>query len=99
MTVTDTQTAHGTAVTGSASRYLQQLCKHWSHKADATFDAGAGRVEFESGNILEMTASDAALDLKVTVPAGGDLAHFKTVVDKHLIRFAFREDLGIDWDT
>ena len=92
-----TQSATGTAPTASASRYLQQLCKHWSHKAQAEFTPEAGSVQFDSGNRLEMTAHPDALTLIVTVPDDGDLAHFQDVVDKHLIRFAFREDLTITW--
>ena len=92
-----TQTATGTAPTENGSRYLQQLCKHWSHKAKAEFTPEAGSVQFDSGNRLEMTAHPDSLALIVTVPEDGDLAHFQEVVDKHLIRFAFREDLTVNW--
>ncbi|MEN8832306.1 DUF2218 domain-containing protein [Pacificibacter sp.] len=34
--------AAGRAQTPSASRYLQQLCKHWSRKGKAEFDASKG---------------------------------------------------------
>ena len=30
--------------TASASRYLQQLCKHWAHNLAVTFDAREGRI-------------------------------------------------------
>ncbi len=44
-----------------------------------------------------MRADAEQLSLSVTVPETGDLAHFKDVVDRHLLRFAFREELVIDW--
>ncbi len=31
-------------VTAHASRYLQQLCKHWSHKFSVSFDERQGKV-------------------------------------------------------
>lgn len=91
------QHASATATTDHASRYLQQLCKHWSHKAEAEFTAQAGTVTFEGGNRLAMTARPDRLDLEVTVPQNGDLAHFQDVVARHLVRFAFREELEIRW--
>ena len=32
--------------TTNGSRYLQQLCKHWSHNLEVEFDAQQGRVVF-----------------------------------------------------
>ena len=92
-----TQTASATAATENASRYLQQLCKHWSHKARAEFTPEQGSVTFDSGNHLSMTAHTDRLEMSVTVPYDGDLAHFQDVVDRHLVRFAFREELTIIW--
>lgn len=92
-----TQHATGSAPTTSASRYLQQLCKHWSHKAKAEFTPEAGSIQFDSGNHLQMTALPDSLSLSVSVPDDGDLALFQDVVDRHLVRFAFREHLAITW--
>ena len=49
-----------TVPTESASRYLQQLCKHWSHKFEVKFDPKAGHVALPFGP-LELTATDDAL--------------------------------------
>ncbi|MGH1355525.1 MAG: DUF2218 domain-containing protein [Thalassovita sp.] len=91
------QTASATAATQSASRYLQQLCKHWGHKAAVEFTPESGDIRFESGNVLTLQAMPDQLDMQVSVPDDGDLAHFKDVVDRHIQRFAFREDLQIIW--
>jgi 4-hydroxy-2-oxoheptanedioate aldolase len=91
------QVATGGAKTESASRYLQQLCKHWSHKGAAEFDANQGSVRFDSGNRLEMTATDQALSIIATTGPRGDLARWKQVITDHLVRFAFREELEITW--
>lgn len=83
--------------TASASRYLQQLCKHWSHKFDVTFDAHRGRVPLPLGPV-DLVADEAALTVTCTVAEGGDMARMQQVVADHLNRFAFREgELVFDW--
>jgi hypothetical protein len=84
--------------TASASRYLQQLAKHWSHRFAVTFDAQQAAIPFDTGARLEMAAEEAVLVCRLTVPAGGDVARMRTVVQEHLDRFAFREaPLSFDW--
>ncbi len=92
-----TRTATATAATENASRYLQQLCKHWSHKAETEFSTHAGEISFASGNVLTLTADNTCLALTVEVPDAEALKPFQDVVDAHLLRFAFREDLKIVW--
>jgi len=90
-----TLTAH--VPTSSASRYLQQLCKHWSHKFDTDFDAQQGRIAFAMGTIL-LKAGDTDLTVTIEPDEGADVERFKTVVAEHLDRFAFREaPLSFDW--
>ena len=83
--------------TTHASRYLQQLCKHWSHKFAVTFDAASGHIPLPLGN-ADLAAGDMALTITCEVPDGGDLARIQTVVGQHLNRFAFREgELQFQW--
>lgn len=91
------QTASGVAQTGSASKYLQQLCKHWSHKAEASFDAHQGSVSFADGYRVSMTADDTNLNIQAETGHRGDITKWKDVIESHLIRFAFREDFEIKW--
>ncbi len=82
--------------TEHASRYLQQLCKHWSHKFPATsFDSAHGIVPFPQASCTFDATLDA-LVVRVEAPAD-DLARMEKVVAKHLLRFAFREELDISW--
>lgn len=84
--------------TASASRYLQQLAKHWSHKMDVRFSEEEGRIVFPNGSILEMRADSETLDVVLTVPAGEDVGRMREVVSSHIDRFAFREaPLTFDW--
>ena len=91
------QTVSGTAKTDAASKYLQQLCKHWSHKAETSFDADKGQVSFPGGDRVDMTASADSLSITATTGPRGDLAQWQQVIEAHLVRFAFREEFKIDW--
>lgn len=84
--------------TGSASRYLQQLAKHWSHKMAVSFTPEAATIDFPNGSRLAMRADSATLDVVLTVPAAEDSERMREVVASHLDRFAFREaPLTFDW--
>ena len=84
--------------TGSASRYLQQLAKHWSHKMTVVFDTESATMDFPNGARLEMRADSETLDVVLSVPEDDDVARMRTVVEDHLNRFAFREaPLTFDW--
>ena len=86
--------------TGSASRYLQQLAKHWSHKMAVDFSAEEGTIAFPNGSRLDMKAAADSLDLVLTVPAAEDAERMREVVASHLDRFAFREaPLTFDWQA
>ena len=83
--------------TGHAARYLQQLCKHWSHKLDVTLDGSTGVVRFPDA-VATMTAEPDALVVLVEAADEGTLERMKGVVSRHLDRFAFREaPLPFDW--
>ncbi|WP_375270679.1 DUF2218 domain-containing protein [Sphingomonas sp.] len=84
--------------TASASRYLQQLAKHWSHKMEVSYSEQEGRIAFPNGSVLKMRADSDTLDVMLTVPDGEDAARMQEVVSSHLDRFAFRETpLTFDW--
>ncbi len=94
----DPKTFGARVPTQSASRYLQQLCKHWSHRLTVVFDEGEGSVDFPNGARLELRAAPETLDLLLRVPDGEDATRMRGVVEEHLNRFAFREGpLTFDW--
>jgi uncharacterized protein len=82
--------------TEQASKYLQQLCKHFQHKLPASFDATAGRIEFPAGE-TRLAADAQALTIALQAANADDLIRLKDVVARHLERFAFREALRIEW--
>ncbi|MGV7121834.1 DUF2218 domain-containing protein [Sphingopyxis sp. 550A] len=93
--------------TPHASKYLQQLCKHWQHNLAVVFTPEHGTVTFPK----DARGADWAADALVTFDAGPDAlsvridassdAHLEAmqeVVARHLDRFAFREaPLAFDW--
>ncbi|PDT06443.1 hypothetical protein CO666_02205 [Rhizobium chutanense] len=83
--------------TEHASRYLQQLCKHWSHKFSVDFDAHKGRVPFSETTEVTFSADDTALTMALSVADAAQQARMQGVIDDHLKRFAFREELDIVW--
>jgi hypothetical protein len=82
--------------TKHASRYLQQLCKHFAHKRPVTFDEQAGEISFSVGD-CRLKADGSALHIDLIAPDADDMVQLKDVVIRHLVRFAFREELAVDW--
>lgn len=81
--------------TTHASRYLQQLAKHFGHKVLVTFTPSEGEVTLPFGT-CEMAATDAALRVTVLGEAR-DIARLERFVGDHLARFAFRENPTLTW--
>lgn len=81
--------------TGHASRYLQQLCKHWAHKYPVEFTPQNGRIEMSIA-VLTLDADPEGLGLQLTA-ADEDLERMEGVVERHLERFAFKEELKFAW--
>ncbi|MGR3322641.1 MAG: DUF2218 domain-containing protein [Pseudooceanicola sp.] len=84
-------TAKSRFETPNAARYLQQLCKHFSHKVTVEYDETAGRAELPPGPAI-LHADDTGLDIQISGPDEEGLIRAKFIVEDHLKRFAFRED-------
>ena len=83
--------------TAHASRYLQQLCKHWSHKFEVSFTPEAGEIALPLGKVT-LKAEPEQLVIALYPLEGADIETFKQVVEDHLDRFAHKEaPLGFSW--
>ncbi|GAB4355411.1 MAG: DUF2218 domain-containing protein [Kiloniellaceae bacterium] len=82
--------------TGHASRYLQQLCKHWSHRLEVAFDTSQGVVRFDGAD-CRLHAETGHLHMALEGDDPARLRKLCDVVADHLKRFAFREELNIAW--
>ncbi|MDI7863035.1 DUF2218 domain-containing protein [Rhizobiaceae bacterium n13] len=83
--------------TEHASRYLQQLCKHWSHKFAVVFDAHSGRVPFNDHTQATFSANASTLAIELTTDEEDGGMRMQMVIADHLKRFAFREELRFFW--
>ena len=93
--------------TAHASKYLQQLCKHWQHNLAVEFTPEHGTVTFPkdargaawTGDALvTFDAGADALSVRIDASSDEHVEAMKGVVARHLDRFAFREaPLGFDW--
>ena len=93
--------------TAHASRYIQRLCKHWSHNSAVEYDALHGKIvipwnargaSWPADAIVRMDAMPGMLVCRVEAAAAEQLAVLKHAVQEHLNRFAFREgSLRFDW--
>jgi uncharacterized protein len=102
-----TFTSSARVPTSKASRYLQQLCKHWSHNLAVEFNEQKGGVVFPRNArgadwpgdaTLLMQAHDDGLECQLEASAAGQLDALKGAVARHIDRFAFREaPLAFDW--
>lgn len=89
-------TMTASAATPNASRHLQQLCKHFAHKVPATWDAQSGQITFEPG-LCGMTATEDTLTVNCTADGAHNLERLMAVIELHLVRFAWREDIDLAW--
>ena len=91
--------SQATVTTASASRYLQQLCKHWSHKFAVEFTPEHGVIPFDETRRCTLDASVEQLALRIEAADDATLQHMQDVVIEHLKRFAFREEFGdVQWE-
>ena len=106
MTIT-TVSAQALVPTENASRYLQQLCKHWSHKLQVEFTPENGTIVFPKDArgadwpgdaVVTFNVAEAGLEVRIDASSEEQLDGLKGVVARHLDRFAFREaPLAFDW--
>lgn len=99
--------ATGFARTVNASRYLQQLCKHWEHNLKVEFTADHGTIMFPKDargadwpgdGLVTLDATPEGLAIRVDASAEGQLEGLKGAVERHVDRFAFREGaLRYEW--
>lgn len=93
--------------TAHASKYLQQLCKHWQHNLAVEFTPEHGTVTFprdargatwESDALVIFDAAADTLAVRIDASSAEHVEAMQGVVARHLDRFAFREaPLVFDW--
>ena len=87
---------HADIVTDHGSRYLQQLCKHWSHKFTVAFDPSQGSIQLDATR-CRLKAEPGRLLVDLDGAEAEALPRLCDVVFEHIQRFAFREVLEAHW--
>ncbi|MDQ1194676.1 DUF2218 domain-containing protein [Agrobacterium sp. SORGH_AS 787] len=82
--------------TQHASRYLQQLAKHWAHKFETEFTPLSSKIALPLGD-AQLSANDTSLIIEVVAHKSEDLSVLQDVVQRHIERFAFKESLAFEW--
>lgn len=82
--------------TQHASRYLQQLSKHWAHKFETEFTPLSSKIALPLGD-AQLRANDTSLIIEVVAHKSEDLLVLQDVVQRHIERFAFKESLDFEW--
>jgi len=90
-------TAKASVPTANANKYVQQLCKHWSHRLEVELSDSKGVVRFPAA-VVTLDAGEDALQVEIEGEASEEVERMKGVVSSHLDRFAFREaPLRFEW--
>ncbi len=78
-------------------KYLMQLCKHFAHKIDVTYSENHGECRFSCGTAV-LDADNEGLKITAIATEPDQLAETESVIERHLVRFAFRENLeALHW--
>ncbi len=81
-----------------ASKYMQQLCKHFAHKVTAEYDAHKAFVELPPGP-CRMNAEGDALMVHCQSESAKGVEVMQQIIESHIVKFAWREELDIAWQT
>ncbi len=88
--------AEAMVTTALPRRFMGQLCKHFEHRVPVELNEADGRIAFEGG-VCTLQAEADGLRMRVEAADAAGLARLEDVVARHLVRFAFREALVVEW--
>lgn len=84
--------------TDNAESYVRKLGQHWSHRFTVVFDGDKSSCQIELPNTLcELAAKSGALWVRLTTETDAEITRIENVVEEHINRFAFREQLEFSW--
>lgn len=88
-------TRMATVPTEHASRYLQQLCRHFAQKVPVDVTPDAGQITLPFGLCL-LSAEQGVLRMTLKGPEAS-ITRLERVIGDHFARFAFRENPTLTW--
>jgi hypothetical protein len=84
-------------LTPNAESYMRKLGQHWSHEYPVTFDPTHTCTIKLVHALCELHATPDTLNIQVTTDHAEDQARIEGVVEEHVKRFGFREELQFPW--
>lgn len=85
-----------TVNTDNPSLNLKKLCRHFSHKAETQFDDERGEIQFPFGTVV-LDAQPEELIMQGRSDSEEELERLEGVIASHLVRFASKESLVVEW--
>ena len=85
-----------TIATDAASSYIGKLCRHFRHKIETEYTPTTGLATFQFGTCA-MKATSTELIFNITANDMESVEKIKGVLERHLVKFAYKEDLTIRW--
>lgn len=93
--------AHATSATAkiktsNAQRYLNKLCKHFSHKVTVKLEELHGIIDFSIG-VCEINVNIDLLIIYCGAENSEDLQDIMETISRHLDQFSNKESLSLSW--
>ena len=90
-------TATATVATDRPAPYMKQLCRHFGHKTEVSFDDERGRIAIGEATCELDATRPGALVLTAVAGDPPGLERVTSVVGSHLERFGSRDGLQVAW--
>jgi uncharacterized protein len=90
--------SHSRVATEKPAPYMKQLCKHFGHKVQATFDDERGTIHMPMGTCHLVAVEPGVLAIALTADDADSLTRLKHVIGSHLERFGRRDSLRVHWN-
>lgn len=95
---TNNNTSTADVATEKPVPYMRQLCKHFGHRIETSYDETTGYIVFGDGRCdLQAIVDDGILRLTVSADSDENVERVREVVGSHLERFGRRDELAVSW--
>src|SRR5438105_15170747 len=89
--------SRATGATPNAESYMRKLGQHWSYEYPVTFEPADTCTIRLAHAVCQLHATPDELKIEVTVDPAEDKVRIEGVVERHIKRFGFREELQFPW--
>ena len=83
--------------TARPAPYMKQLCRHFGHRVEVSFDDERGEIHMATGVCRLAVTAAGELTLTATADDAESLEALSRVIGGHLERFGSRDELVVKW--